>query len=867
MASRWQPFIDSALRPQDAQLADASGASDRSPERAEDRNVVPSTPLGSMRRLDLRLFPSALGAWAAAFAGTRCDSLIAAGAAGTLVLLSVTVLLGSRHRRLRRRSAALALPLLIGALVLAAAGGFTFAASSGPLAAAVSKGSTITAELEITGEPRTLQRPDAFTGAERVAVEGTVRSATADGLRFSAAMPVLVLGDAAWMEVTPGDRVRSAGQLGAAEPGDRVAALLTAKTVPNDIRNFSAAASEPDPGGNHGAGDLAARLRTGLRESSAWLWPEAAGLLPGIVIGDRSALNAELEAAMKATGLTHLTAVSGANCSLILGGVILLCRSLRMPRWPAAGTAGCVLLAFVSVVGADPSVLRAAVMGLIGVAAVLSGRPGRTGMYLCVAVIALLAMDPWLSDSFAFILSVLATSGLVLFGKRCAEWLGNWMPPAFAQAVAVPVSAQLFCAPVVVLLQPQLTSYSLPANLLVAPVMAVATIVGTLILPALILAPAVVPALVAVAGLACQWIALVALFCSSLPGATLPWPDGPGGVALMAALSLAVIALLWTAAHRRVLSDLARRLGAAAPAWVQRRRRLVSLGKYIALFLTAGLVAAGLAAVPAAAGLLHQVRDWKLVACDVGQGDGLVVRTNARSAIVIDAGPEPALMRRCLDDLSVTVVDLLVLTHFHADHYGGTAGVLDGRKVTAALVSAAAGPLPASIEQQLRKGAVPVERVAAGVDRSTGPVRWQVLWPLPPSSPVPAAPDDQNNASVVLSMQIDAGEGGPLTVLLSGDLESDAAARMMADPVRRPGHVDVLKVAHHGARNGGTQVLETVRPRLAVVSVGAGNDYGHPAPSTLDALEAIHAQVARTDKKGRVYVDKKGAVLEWSGER
>ncbi|MCZ2402697.1 ComEC/Rec2 family competence protein [Paenarthrobacter sp. Z7-10] len=444
---------------------------------------------------------------------------------------------GRRYRKTARHSAwsALALTLLCIGGVLLAAGFKGDSRTKGPIGAVIAESGTVTATLTVTGEPRAAATgPPAFGNGARLSLNAVVTEATAKGQRFGANTPVVLLGRYDWAKVKTGNRVATAGRLVPGRAGQDAAALFLAGGAPRILPV------------DFGWAQWTAELRSRWRLACAWLWPDAAGLLPGMTVGDRTSITSDLDTAMKRVGLTHLTAVSGANCTLILAGLLFATRSLRMPRWLAAAGAAAGLTGFVALVGPDPSVLRAALMGLIGLFALLSGRPRRIPALLAVTIVVLLTVDPWLSGSFAFILSVLAMLGLVLLGKPCARWLSTCLPQWIAQAVAVPLSAQLFCAPVIVLLQPQLTVYSLPANIAAAPVVALVTAAGTLGLPTLLLIPWAAPAFVATAGLGAEWVALAARFFSGLPGAAIPWPAGAVGVALMSFLCVLTVATLWT---------------------------------------------------------------------------------------------------------------------------------------------------------------------------------------------------------------------------------------------------------------------------------------------------------------------------------
>jgi competence protein ComEC len=236
---------------------------------------------------------------------------------------------------------------------------------------------------------------------------------------------------------------------------------------------------------------------------------------------------------------------------------------------------------------------------------------------------------------------------------------------------------------------------------------------------------------------------------------------------------------------------------------------------------------------------------WVMVACDVGQGDALVLDVGPGTAVVVDAGPDPRLVDGCLRDLGVTTVPLLLLTHFHADHVEGVPGVLRGRHVGQVEV----GPYDEPAEERARVLAwtsaahVPVRQVTVGERVVMGPLRWTVLWP----ARVIEEDSVPNNASIVLLLR-----SRGLSLLLTGDVEPPAQEALAARWEARP--VDVLKVPHHGSAYQDPALIRALRPRVAVISVGANNDYGHPAPRTIRLLLGTGARVERTDQDGDVAV-------------
>ncbi|UON90816.1 ComEC/Rec2 family competence protein [Arthrobacter zhangbolii] len=846
----------------------------------------------------MRLLPTAAAAWAAAFLAVRLPpssgwltaGIVAAVSVGFLLLTGVLArrrpaALSDRAERSSRAElsnraalsdsparfnpAALfrgtAVPLAAVALVCAGAAGALAERSNGPMAGVIAAERSVSGEFRAVSDARAAT-PDRFTGRPRYLVDAVADSATADGKRFGSAAPILVVGGDDYAGIRWGDGFSSAGALSKLPPGDRNLALLRAAAAP-DIR---------PAGGWYGA---TAQLRADFVQASADRGVSVDGLLAGMVLGDRSTLDPDLGQAMKTTGLTHLTAVSGANCSYLLAFIFLTARAARVPRAAAVLLALAGLAAFVLLVRPDPSVLRAAVMGGLGTLAVLSGRGRLPVALLLLSITVLLAIDPWLCTSYAFILSVCATLGLVVLGPHLVLVLSRRLPLWFAASLAVPIAAQLFCAPVLVLLQPQLPVYSVPANLVAAPVVPVVTIVGMLAVAVVGLAPPLAAAPLVASAAGAWWVAGTARTFESAPGALQPWPAGGPGFVLMAAAAAGGTALvLYLSRGRSRHRDRPPRRrghGWKAGRWsvVPWQARPGKVGRWtvagavVVLILPAGTV---LALRSVGEGLPGQADEWVLAACDVGQGDGLAVRTGPGSAVVVDTGGEPAAMETCLDRLGVQNVDLLVLTHAHLDHYGGAAGVISGRTVREVGYSTAGAGLPRDLEDALAGSTAPRTQLTAGMTGSAGDVSWEVLWPpetAGSTSGSAAGEDDENNASAVLLLSVGTADRTPLTILLTGDAETDAATAVLAShPGLRSG-VDVLKVPHHGARNGGDAWLRATRPSLAVISVGADNDYGHPAPQIIEGLERSGTAVARTDVLGTIVVAREEDALRISGLR
>ena len=706
---------------------------------------------------------------------------VAAWAGGLLALLpgGVPVALGlgvagSVVAWRRGSRALLAAVLVMGAVVVAATLREARVATD-PVASLAQQRAVVQAELVVTSDPRVTRG----RFGEGVVLRGTVRRVTGRGATHAVRSPVLVLAGESWGGVPLGARVRLTGRLGVPEPGgDPLAAVVSVAGDPVEVAG---------PGAWWRA---AAAVRGSLRASVAHRPEAQRALVPALVVGDDSGLGEELAEDFRTTGLTHLLAVSGTNLTLVVGFLLVA------GRWcgvrgrghyvvGAVGIAGFVLLA-----RTEPSVVRAAAMGTVALLGMGVDGRRRGARALGVAVVGLLLLDPALAVSVGFALSVVATAGILVLAPGLRDALARWVPRWLAEAVSVPLAAQLACTPLVAAISGQVSLVAVAANLVVAPAVGPATVLGLAGgLTGLVWEPlGRVPG--TLAAWCVGWIVAVAERGAALPAAAVGW--GTGVVALAA---LTVLVLVLALVLPRLL---ARPLGGVACCLVM---------------VVAVLVRPPVPGWPP--------EGWVFVACDVGQGDALVLRAGAGSAVVVDTGPEPRLVDRCLDRLGVEQVPLLVLTHPHADHVDGQPGVGEGRPVGATETSTTA---------------------AYGTTRTVGEVTLQVLWP-PPG----AAPDNPNDASVVLLAQVRG-----VRVLLTGDVEPVSQASLART---WPGlAVDVLKVPHHGSRYQDLDWLTGLGARVAVVSSGVDNDYGHPSAQTLLPLEAAGARVARTDLDGDVAV-------------
>nr|WP_301952409.1 MULTISPECIES: ComEC/Rec2 family competence protein [unclassified Rathayibacter] len=623
-----------------------------------------------------------------------------------------------------------------------------------------------------------------------------------------------------------------------AEPGGRLPvgseALLRARAEEPDsvgestLLTASAVLERRPPGG---VAAIAEVLRSGFLARTAVLGGDGAGLLPGLATGDTSALPSDLEDDMRTASLTHLTAVSGANCAVVVAAGWLVAALLGAGLRVRTVSALAVLAAFVVLVTPEPSVVRAAVMASVVLLARLGRRSGAALPALLASVVLLVLLDPAIAGRLGFVLSVLATGGLLLAAEPIARRLGDALPRPLALLIAVPLAAQLACQPAVLLIDPSIPVYGVLANLLAEPAAPAATglgLIGCLLAPWW---PGGADVVIRLAAVPTWWIASIARAVATWPVPRIAWLPGLGG--MLALTVLTVLALLL----------------------VTRARRLAPLRRVAATVL-AGVLVVG-AASGVATPLLRSAAvpsDWRVAMCDIGQGDAVLVRGDA-GVVLVDTGPLPERLDACLDLLGIDRLALLLLTHYDLDHVGGLAAVVG--RVDEALVGPVADEGDTRDRADLVAGGAAVREAARGDAGAVGSLRWQVVW----SERGTALRG--NEASVTLRIDIAAdATGGPLSLAMLGDLGAEEQGRLAR---LHPGRVDVVKVAHHGSGDQAPALYDELGARVGLVSVGADNTYGHPTPSLLALLAERGTHALRTDLEGTVLLSSRPeGVAVWS---
>ena len=558
--------------------------------------------------------------------------------------------------------------------------------------------------------------------------------------------------------------------------------------------------------------------------------PAAAALLRGFVLGEADEIDAAVVTDFRRSGLAHLLAVSGENVLLL---ALLATPALALIGVPIrARLVGLLVLIglYVLVTGASPSIQRAGVMGAAGIVAALAGRPRSRWYAMGLAAAVTLAMNPRATGDPGWQLSFAAVVGIVLAAAPIRDLLLTWparggdgrVRVALAEGAGVTLAATIATAPLIAADFGVASLTTLPANLLalpaVAPVMWLGMIVAALgQVPALPIEP-----LTAVAGALAGYVAQVAHWLGSPSWAQVSTPN------LGAPAALAVYVVIATA-------------GWAGLAYLLRRRGLRPRPRVVLALAAVAATVAGIAGRPQAPAAPGRGRGLVVRVLDVGQGDAILLDPSPGLPILVDGGPPGDELASKLRAAGVSRLAAAVVTHDQSDHVGGIEEVLGQVPVAHVLYGE---PVRRIAAEARAAGADPIQ-VAEGSEVDSGRLRLQFLWPPRTLESAHEARLEDPNTRALVAVARWRG----FAMLLTADAEA-------ADVPIDPGPIDVLKIAHHGSDDPGlASLLDRTAPSVAVISVGAGNPYGHPAPRTIRTLAAHGLQVVRTDLRGTVEFD------------
>jgi competence protein ComEC len=577
-----------------------------------------------------------------------------------------------------------------------------------------------------------------------------------------------------------------------------------------------------------GIGGVADRLRAHVERTLArGTTGERRTVLTGIVLGEDDGIDPSLRDAFQASGLTHLLAVSGQNVAITAVGVVAVARVVGIGRLAGEGIAILAVLAYALAVGWQPSVVRAAVAGILASLGWITARPRDRWHAMAVGALVLLAWTPSAALEPGFQLSFAAVAAIFLVLPRVAGVPDAYpVPRGLWDVLVVALACGLVTAPIVWLHFGAVALWTVPANVVAEPAMP--PLIGLSLAAAAIepVLPGAATALAWLAGWCAWWIAFVARVVSGWPSAQIRSP-----LALAAGLALAAAAV--------------------SVGRLPRYRRRSAVVVLVALALACASAAWALQPEPS-----WQPPDGlRVTFLDVGQGDSTLLEAPG-GAVLVDEGPPEADVAGQLRSMGIRSLAAIVLTHPQRDHIGGAAAVLDRLRVGEVAdpgIEAPSADHDAAVAAARRHG-VPVVIVREGDVFRIGRLWLRILWPDEPGLPS----EDPNQHAVVALASF-----GETDVLLTADAESDVTHRLPLRPV------EILKVAHHGSEDEGLpDLLRTLRPRLAVISVGQGNDYGHPRPETLAALAASPGlETLRTDLNGRIVVESDGRAITVRSQR
>ena len=756
---------------------------------------------------DVRMAPVAITACGMATVGTGGHYWMTLSA-GIGCLMAGTI-------AVRRQAWLVVVAAAVGLTVLASAGMRDHVVHHTGVAELAQEGALVTVTGRVTVDPRIFEVSG--SGGRTVMITLAAHRIVAEGQAIEQSVRVVVMASGSASspaaKVAVGQQIQVQGLLTPPREGRAEAGVLKLRTPPRIV----APPGPFDRGVN--------RFRASLVSAVAGCPENQRAIVPSLVVGDTAAVSEEMSEDFRVTALTHLMAVSGANLAsttALLWWIGAWCglkrRGLRM-----MSVAGVVV--FVVVCRAEASVVRAAAMGVVAMAATGIAFDRRGGIRtLAVAVTGLMLIDPWLVRSVGFWLSACATAGILWWAQPWSAVM-EWAPAWLAVAVTVPWAAQLATQPVVTWMAGTVSTIGLVANLAAAPFVPPASALGMATgLLAFIWPPLGMP-FGRLAGWSVQPIIWIAHFGAKAPSGLLRWPAGGWALGVLAGLCVGLALITPTVLARPWLTALA------------------GLAVVVATVVR-----------PPVPGWPGQ---WQVAICDVGQGSAALVRAGPHEAVVVDTGPDPHRLSHCLDDLGVAQVPVVILSHFHADHVDGLNAVRDHGLTRAIVVSQLASP-PWSAKRVAQTAAQLGAKVLVahpGHVMMAGTAKLELWGGIQLSDAGTDEPGEEsaveNNSSVVLKAMVNG-----LTVVLPGDAEPEEQRHILAG--RMDLSSDVLVLPHHGSAHQDEGFWAATGASVAVASAGQGNPFGHPSYKAMSLAKRMGMQLHRTDLEGTVLLARNG---------
>ena len=586
----------------------------------------------------------------------------------------------------------------------------------------------------------------------------------------------------------------------------------------------------------------------------------SAGLLSGILLGIGHATPPAVDEDFRTVGITHIVVISGFNISL-LSAIFLNLLTPSLGRKPAAYATIAIIILYTIMVGADPSVVRAAIMGAIFVLAErLLGRRNASIAPLFVAAWFMTLHDPLALWSVGFQLSFAATLSLMLYAEPLTQWTRRWLSRHFdsratrailsliTDAALVTLAAQILTLPLLMAYFQQLSLISLAANFFVLPAQPAVMILGGLAtLLGMIWLPLGLPFAWA-ATLFLQYTIRTAAIFAQFPHAMV---DVTYPLGAMIFTYIVIAGWTWLAKQEPerkadILHAMRHRLGLR-----------LSLGSSALCFLLASQWA-----ITQPDGLLH------VAFFDVGQGDAIFIQTPSGRQILIDGGYYPTVLHSHLGrtmPFGDRQLDMLIATHPDADHISGLPELFGRYTIDQLLVS----ELPSTTGESSNSPIYDALLIAADSQQTElirpvagdlifieDGVRLEVVHP----TAVPL-PDGRNDNSISIRLIYH-----DFSLLLTGDAEVAGENAMLASGL--PLQSLIFKAGHHGANNASSApFLAAIQPQIIVVSSGIDNRFGHPHPDMLARAAAVNATVLRTDQLGTLTIKTDGHHIRWTAQK
>jgi len=582
-----------------------------------------------------------------------------------------------------------------------------------------------------------------------------------------------------------------------------------------------------------------------------------AALARGFVLGEDDRVDPRTSEDFRRSGLSHLLAVSGQNVALLALLAMPLLAALAMPlRTRLVWVLGLIAI-YVPLAGAGPSIQRAGIMGALSVLATLAGRRASRFYALACAAFLLLVLEPGIAADVGWQLSFAAVLGILLLAAPLRAAMvariggGHWRR-SLADGAAMTAAATIATAPLIAFHFESISTTTLLANLLALPAVAPAMWLGMVAAAAGQVPGFPVEIVNAIAAPLLAYIAQVAAWCGRPHWAYLHVRLGLAGLLASYLAIAAAAALVARGARWRRLAQVRRR-GRRTPHGAVRQgppdfRGGLETGRLVAaaaLALVACLLllsgAGGSSAAAPPTGLRVSV-------LDVGQGDAILLQPGRAPAVLVDGGPPGAGLEADLRAAGVARLGAVVVTHDQSDHAGGVRELLGGRFPVGRLLYAV---LSRQTLAEAGLAGVPARRLARGSVLRSGRLQLEVLWPPRELLAGSHRGEDPNRLAIVVLAR-----WRRFSILLTADAEAETT------PLD-PGPLDVLKVAHHGSDDAGlAALLDRTGPRLALISVGTGNPFGHPTPQTLATLAAHGIRTLRTDRDGTIVLDVDGDSIQ-----